>query len=351
MRTSKHGKQKEEQRLFQFLTGLEDCYSHQRSQILMMNPLPNVESACSLIQQEKSKRVLFRSSSNVETTALYSKGNAKDKCGIGGFKWHPPEKVLGISMAFKTQRVCSSLDQAMALRMKLIITMLQDLITRKVRGLGKIKDGLYHLVNVPSDKGPYKVPTDEKPTYDHLRVFGCLDVWHWLKKAQEKDKIRSKPDKNGKRGKAGKSQKQLHALLAQKDTLNLKEAIADSDWYVAMNAELRALESNGTWELSQLTLGKKAIGSYWIYKTKLKADGTKDKKKARLVVQGNRQKYRVDYKETFAPVEKMVTLRSLLAVAAVKGWFTCQMDVSNAFRHGDLFEEVYMRPPQGYVGQ
>nr|GFB21050.1 retrovirus-related Pol polyprotein from transposon TNT 1-94 [Tanacetum cinerariifolium] len=118
-----------------------------------------------------------------------------------------------------------------------------------------------------------------------------------------------------------------------------------------MNAELRALESNGTWELSQLTLGKKAIGSYWIYKTKLKADGTKDKKKARLVVQGNRQKYRVDYKETFAPVEKMVTLRSLLAVAAVKGWFTCQMDVSNAFRHGDLFEEVYMRPPQGYVVQ
>ena len=85
-------KQKEDQRLFQFLNGLEDCYSHQRSQILMMNPLPNVESACSLIQQEESQRVLFGSSSNVETTALYSRGNVKDKCGICGSKWHPPEK-------------------------------------------------------------------------------------------------------------------------------------------------------------------------------------------------------------------------------------------------------------------
>nr|GFA00670.1 cysteine-rich RLK (receptor-like protein kinase) 8 [Tanacetum cinerariifolium] len=85
-------KQKEDQRLFQFLNGLEECYSHQRSRILMMNPLPNVESACSLIQQEESQRVLFGSSSNVENTALYSRGNVKDKCGICGFEWHPPEK-------------------------------------------------------------------------------------------------------------------------------------------------------------------------------------------------------------------------------------------------------------------
>ncbi|GJS40603.1 serine carboxypeptidase S28 family protein [Tanacetum coccineum] len=85
-------KKKEEQRLFQFLNGLEDHFSHQRSQILMIDPLPSVENACSLLQQEDSQRLLFKSSSNMESSALLSKGIVKDKCIICGFKWHPPEK-------------------------------------------------------------------------------------------------------------------------------------------------------------------------------------------------------------------------------------------------------------------
>ena len=105
--------------------------------------------------------------------------------------------------------------------------------------------------------------------------------------------------------------------------MSFKEAIKDLQWCKAMNLELRALENNGTWELTLLPPGKKAIGSHWIYKTKFKADGTEDKKKARLVIQCNRQRHGIDYTETFAPVAKMVTLRSLLAVAAVKGWSTC----------------------------
>ncbi|GJW81547.1 retrovirus-related pol polyprotein from transposon TNT 1-94, partial [Tanacetum coccineum] len=83
----------------------------------------------------------------------------------------------------------------------------------------------------------------------------------------------------------------------------------------------------------------------------LKADGTEERKKARLVIQGNRQRHSVDYQETYAPVAKLVTVKSLLALAALKGWDTCQMDVSNAFLYGDLLEEVYMRPPLGYTGK
>ncbi|PWA86739.1 hypothetical protein CTI12_AA138150 [Artemisia annua] len=84
-------KQKEEQRLFQFLNGLDDQYSNQRSQILMIVPLPSVENACSMLQQEESQRQLFGSSS-VESTALLSKGKFQEKCSICGFKGHPPEK-------------------------------------------------------------------------------------------------------------------------------------------------------------------------------------------------------------------------------------------------------------------
>nr|GEX38524.1 hypothetical protein [Tanacetum cinerariifolium]GEX41804.1 hypothetical protein [Tanacetum cinerariifolium] len=104
-------------------------------------------------------------------------------------------------------------------------------------------------------------------------------------------------------------------------------------------------------ELAILPSDKKAINCHWIFKTKLKADGSKDKKKARLVVNGNRQRKGIDYEETFVPVAKMVTVKALLAIAAMQGWDICQMDISNAFLHGDLFEEVYMKCPPGYVGQ
>ncbi|GJV60549.1 cysteine-rich receptor-like protein kinase 8 [Tanacetum coccineum] len=58
----------------------------------MINPLPNVENACFMIQQEESQRMLFDAAPSMESTALYNKGGVKDKCSICGFKWHPPEK-------------------------------------------------------------------------------------------------------------------------------------------------------------------------------------------------------------------------------------------------------------------
>ncbi|GJR51429.1 cysteine-rich receptor-like protein kinase 8 [Tanacetum coccineum] len=83
-----------------------------------------------------------------------------------------------------------------------------------------------------------------------------------------------------------------------------KEAIKDSEWCKAINDELRAIELNGTWEMTTLPHDKKAIDCHWIFKTKLKADGSMDKKKARLVVNGNRQRNGIDYEETFALVAK-----------------------------------------------
>nr|GFC14316.1 retrovirus-related Pol polyprotein from transposon TNT 1-94 [Tanacetum cinerariifolium] len=104
-------------------------------------------------------------------------------------------------------------------------------------------------------------------------------------------------------------------------------------------------------ELTILHPDKKVIDYHLFFKTKFKADGSKDKKKARLVVNGNRQRKGIDYEETFSPTAKMVTIIALLAITAMKGWGVSQIDVSNAFLHGDLFEEVYMKCPPGYVGQ
>ncbi|XP_071729221.1 uncharacterized protein [Rutidosis leptorrhynchoides] len=82
-------KQKEEQHLFQFLNGLDEKFSAIRSQLLLMNPLPTVETACSMLQQEESQREVL---SVIEPTALFSKGNQQDKCSICGNKWHSSDK-------------------------------------------------------------------------------------------------------------------------------------------------------------------------------------------------------------------------------------------------------------------
>ena len=141
----------------------------------------------------------------------------------------------------------------------------------------------------------------------------------------------------------------LLKVEAQLEPTSFKEAMKDKKWRNAATGEIDALERSGTWTVTDLPPGKQAIGCKWIFKIKFNADGTVERYKARLVACGNKQEEGVDYNETFAPVVKMNTVRTLLGISAARDWELHQMDVHNAFLHGELEEEVYMKLPPGFA--
>ncbi|GJR14353.1 integrase [Tanacetum coccineum] len=140
----------------------------------------------------------------------------------------------------------------------------------------------------------------------------------------------------------------LAAITNNDEPKCFKQAAQDARWREAMQKEVKALEKNGTWTLEYLPEGKRAIDSKWVYKIKFKPNGKVERYKARLVAKGFTQMEGVDYHDTFAPVAKLVTVRTLLTIAVKRDWIIHQLDVNNAFLHGDLDEEVYMKIPQGF---
>ncbi|KAA3468582.1 Retrovirus-related Pol polyprotein from transposon TNT 1-94 [Gossypium australe] len=96
--------------------------------------------------------------------------------------------------------------------------------------------------------------------------------------------------------------------------------------------------ANSTWEFVSLPHGRKVIGCKWLFKVKKNLDGTIAGRKARLVAKGCLQVPGCDFKETFSPVVKPATVRTILSITVSRGWQLRQVNVNNAFLNGDLTE-------------
>lgn len=106
---------------------------------------------------------------------------------------------------------------------------------------------------------------------------------------------------------------------------------------------------NFRWELVAPSPQQHLVGTKWIYKIKRTATGDVQRYKARLVAKGYLQQPGLDYGETFSPVIKPPSIRIVLTLALSWHWDLRQLDVSNAFLHGTLQEQVFIAQPQGYV--
>jgi len=131
-----------------------------------------------------------------------------------------------------------------------------------------------------------------------------------------------------------------------------KEAIQCPDaehWKRAMIDEHKALLNNKTWTLVPRPRNCKPVRAKWVYKVKLRADGSIECYKARWVAKGYSQRFGIDYDETFAPVMRMENLRFLLAIATILDLEIHQMDVDLAFLQASLMEKIYIEQPEGFV--
>jgi hypothetical protein len=122
-------------------------------------------------------------------------------------------------------------------------------------------------------------------------------------------------------------------------------------WVVAMQEEYSSLVKTGTWELVELPAGASVVGSKWVYKRKLGADGAVVRYKARLVAKGFTQVAGRDYFETYAPVARWTSIRTILALAAAEDWELQQMDVETAYLNAPVEEAIYLQQPPGLEQQ
>jgi hypothetical protein len=127
------------------------------------------------------------------------------------------------------------------------------------------------------------------------------------------------------------------------------EAAGQRVWQDAMTEEYQSIMKNDVWDIVPRPEGKSVVTSKCIYKIKHPTDGSVEKYKARFVARGFTQVEGIDYAETFAPVSRYTSIRTIISLTAFMRWRLHQMDVKTTFLNGEIEEEVYIEQPDGFV--
>ncbi|GKU86687.1 hypothetical protein SLEP1_g1180 [Rubroshorea leprosula] len=156
-----------------------------------------------------------------------------------------------------------------------------------------------------------------KPSVKHLKVFGFVayaDV-----SAKTGTQLDDGAEKTVficyKRGGYKLFNLETKKVIIDSEPLTLEEAIQDSKWVNVMNEEVKTIDRNNTWVLTDIPQGHKAIDVQWVFKTKVKSNGEVERYKARLVAKGFEQRLGYDYQEVFSPIAQMQTIRLIIGLA------------------------------------
>jgi hypothetical protein len=151
-----------------------------------------------------------------------------------------------------------------------------------------------------------------------------------------------------KRSKPLSSYMALMCDFLEKEPTCFEESIQKKEWADAMTEEYQSIIKNDVWEIVPGPNRKDVVLFRWLFKIKHAADGSIEKYKARFVARGFSQKEGIDYEETFAPVARYTSIRTIISLAAKIKWKLHQMDVKTTFLNGVIKEEVYIEQPQGF---
>ncbi|GKB79432.1 DNA polymerase zeta catalytic subunit-like protein [Tanacetum coccineum] len=240
---------------------------------------------------------------------------------------------------------------------------------------------LNKIPHTKSDKSTYHLWKGKQPSYKRMKVWGCLaknnavyrflvyksnvedisnntiiesaeaEFFENIFPYKDKEQI-SNPRKRVIDDQLSQDQTDNNSKVPQ-ENVNQEEAALESlevsYWKEDIQSEIDSIVHNNTWKLVDLPSGHKPIGHKWIFKKKLRPDGTIEKYKACLVAKGYRQKEGQDFFDTYSPVTRITSIRTLIAIAAIHNLIINQMDVKIVFLNGELNEEIYMQQPGGFV--